>query len=184
MGKLTYDPGNLDESKGGGKPAIPGRYNFSVTEALEVVFTNSEGLKIEMLVAVDDRDIRVFENLVYLEQCQWKLKQFLECIGASYDDPPDIENLYNAQGVADFKLGKPQGDEGRRYLEVQEFLQPGTNASGPTTKGRGAGSAAPLPSRNRAGRATAGGPSTGGGGRKSKQTDESFEELSEDEVPF
>lgn len=180
MGRLGYDPGNIDPNKGPGKQSEPGRYPFVVIEVEEKSFgrDGNTGLKVVMEVAVGDRDIKVFENLIYVEQSQWRLKQFLESVGLDYDDPPDIDDLFNTQGVADFKLGKPRGDNDRRYLEVDHFQEQGTKATGPSGKGSsGAGSQPPLPSRRRQQESKSSGGSRGGGGgrsrsRRSKQDDE------------
>ena len=134
MGRLGYDPENIDKDKGPGKQSQPGRYPFVVIEAEEKRFQRSEGLRIVMEVAVRARDVKVYENLIYLPQSQWRLKQFLEATGFDYEDPPDVDELINAQGVADFKLG-PKKDNDRRYLEVDMFMEEGTQATGPSEKG-------------------------------------------------
>ncbi len=172
MGRLGYDPGNIDPNKGSGKQSKPGRYPFVVIEVEEKTDfgrDNNRGLRVIMEVAVGNRDIKVFENLIYLEQSQWRLKQFIESIGFDYDDPPDIEDIYDAQGVADFKLGKPRGENNRRYLEVDHFQEQGTKATGPSEKGSaGAGSQPPLPSRRRQQESKSSGGSGGGGRGRSR----------------
>lgn len=167
MSRLGYDPENIDPNKGPGKQSAPGRYPFVVVEVEEKQFRNNKGLRVVMEVAVGERDVKVYENLIYVEQSQWRLKQFLESTGFDYDDPPDIEDIYDAQGVADFKLGKPRGENDRRYLEVDHFQEQGTKATGPSGKGSsGAGSQPPLPSRRRSKeRSQDGGGQRGGGGR-------------------
>jgi hypothetical protein len=172
MGRLGYDPDNINTSKGPGKQSQPGRYPFHVVEANEKDFRNSSGLRIVMEVAVDGRDIKVYENLVYLKQSQWRLKEFLESTGFDYDDPPDVEDILGAEGVADFKLG-PKKDNDRRYLEVDHFLEQGTQATGPSGKGSaGAGSQPPLPSRRRGRGESQGSKSSGGGRRRRRQRDD------------
>lgn len=151
MGRLGYDPDNLDDSKGGGKSSPPGRYPFIVVDAVEKDFKGgqSRGLRVILEVAVGSRDIKVYENLIYGKSSQWRLKQFLEATGFDYEDPPDVDDIFDAEGVADFKLG-PKKDGGKRYLEVDHFLERGTQATGPHEKGSaGAGSQPPLPSRRR-----------------------------------
>ena len=165
MGRLGYDPGNIDDSKGGGKPAAPGRYPFVVVQVEEKQFTNYKGLRVVMEVMTKDRDIKVYENLMYAKQSQWRLKQFLESTGFDYEEIPDIEDLYEAQGVADFKLGKKQ-DDGRQFLDVDHFLEQGTKATGPSGKSSsGAGSQPPLPSRRRNQERSQGGGGQRGGGQ-------------------
>lgn len=175
MGRLGYDPGNIDPNKGPGKQSKPGRYPFVVIEVEEKSFgrDGNTGLKVVMEVAVGDRDIKVFENLIYVEQSQWRLKQFLESVGFDYDDPPDIDDLYDTQGVADFKLGKPRGENERRYLEVDHFQEQGTKATGPSEKGSaGAGSQPPLPSRRRNQESKSSGGGRGRGRSRRRQRDE------------
>ncbi len=177
MGRLGYDPENIDKDKGPGKPSRPGRYPFVVIEAEEKQFRNSDGLRIVMEVAVGERDVKVYENLVYVSQSQWRLKQFLESTGFDYDNPPDVDEIFDAQGVADFKLG-PKKDNDRRYLEVDNFLEQGTRATGPSEKGSaGAGSQPPLPSRRRNQESKSSGGSSGGGrsrgrGRRRQRDDD------------
>lgn len=184
MGRLGYDPGNIDPNKGPGKQSEPGRYPFVVVEVDEKQFTNNKGLRVVMEVAVGDRDIKVYENLIYVEQSQWRLKQFLESIGFDYDDPPDTEDIYDAQGVADFKLGKPRGDNDRRYLEVDSFLEQGTKATGPSGKGSsGAGSQPPLPSRRRNKESQSGGGGGQGGGGQSRGRSRGRRRQRDDEQP-
>lgn len=169
MGRLGYDPDNIDTSKGPGKQSQPGRYPFHVVEADEKDFRRSSGLRIVMEVAVGDRDVKVYENLVYVKQSQWRLKQFLESTGFDYDDPPDVDDLLGAQGVADFKLG-PKKENDRRYLEVDMFLEQGTQATGPSEKGSaGAGSQPALPSRRRGRGESQGSQSSGGGRRRGRR---------------
>lgn len=164
MGRLGYDPDNIDTTKGPGKPSKPGRYSFIVIEAEEKQFRNSDGLRIVMEVATDGRDVKVYENLVYVKSSQWRLKQFLEATGFDYDNPPDVDEILDAQGVADFKLG-PKKDNDRRYLECDMFLEQGTKATGASEKGSaGAGSQPPLPSRRRQQESQ----SSGGGGGRSR----------------
>ncbi len=173
MGRLGYDPENIDKEKGPGKPSQPGRYPFVVAEAAEKDFRNSSGLRIVMEVAVGSRDVKVYENLVYVKQSQWRLKQFLESTGFDYDDPPDVDDILDAHGVADFKLG-PKKENNRQYLEVDMFLEPGTKATGPSEKGSaGAGSQPPLPSRRRNQEPkSSGGGRSRGRGRRRQQDDE------------
>ena len=174
MGRLGYDPDNIDTTKGGGKPVPPGRYAFIVLQAEEKDFSQgrSRGLRIVMEVATASRDVKVYENLIYVKNSQWRLKQFLEATGFDYDDPPDVDEIYDAQGVADFKLGRKK-EGGKQYLEVDMFLEQGKEATGASEKGSaGAGSQPPLPSRSRGRTSKSSGGGRGRSRSRSRQRDD------------
>ena len=115
---MQYKPSAAANTKGGGDyPA--GEYPFRVQTAEEVRFgTGTDGAKLELQVRVsDDREVKVFANLSYVDTAQWKLKQFMESIGLDFNNPPDdIAELEGRTGRAKFKPNK------KGYLEAEKYL--------------------------------------------------------------
>lgn len=114
---MQYTPSKTAESKGGSVPS--GEYPFRVDRAEEVRFdTGTDGAKIELKVKVSEsREIKVFARLSYVEQAQWKLKQFMDSIGLDFYNPPsDISEIEGRTGRAKFKLND------RGYLDADKFL--------------------------------------------------------------
>ncbi len=125
MAKMNYNPEDRAEGGGGGgQRAQPGTYAFCVNDANETTFrSGNQGIKIKMDVAAfEDRDVTCFDNFVYVPQALWKLEQFLTALGLDFNDPPSVDHLIGREGKAKFILGEER--DGRRYLEVDEFLEP------------------------------------------------------------
>ena len=112
---MDYNPQDMDESVG---PVPPGEYDFRVDDATEKQFqSHNKGCALHLSVAVSrERDIQVFDNLVYTSKSLWKTKQFLSCIGRDFNNPPDVYELIGMTGRAKFKLG----DKG--FLEVAAYV--------------------------------------------------------------
>lgn len=134
---LGYDP-NEKEDTG---PAKPGSYGFTIASAEEVEFrTGSQGLKIQLDVDTGGEQPRtIYENFVYVPKALWRLEAFLTCLGLDFEKPPEAEALIGCPGVAYFKLGEPN-DQGRQYLEADDFKAPGSKPLGADT---GPGNMAP-----------------------------------------
>lgn len=134
---MNYNP---DWKAEGGGRAEPGTYQFKVDDAEEKTFNSgNDGCKLTLMVgALPDRDIHVFENLMYVEQSAWRIREFLESVGCSYERPPDARDLINKTGTAKFKLGK------NGYLEVETFL-PASASNGPDTRTSRGGYGNPPP---------------------------------------
>ena len=131
MSPLGYDPSEKQETG----PAQPGSYTFSVASAEEVEFrSGNQGLKIQLDVDTGGKQPKtVYENFVYVPQALWRLDAFLVSIGLDFENPPDEEELIGCTGVAYFKLGEPN-DQGRRYLEADEFKAQGAKPLGADKK--------------------------------------------------
>jgi hypothetical protein len=113
---LGYNPG--DKSSDGPVKAQPGTYAFTIEEAQEKTFASgNRGLRVVMQVgAFADRDVKVFDNFMYLPQSLWKLGQFLAALGFDYNNPPDEDELIGCGGRAKYVVGK------NGYLEAEEYL--------------------------------------------------------------
>lgn len=165
---LGYDP-NEKEDTGG--PAKPGTYAFTVASAEEVTFrSNNEGLKVQLDVDTGGEQPRtVYENFVYVPKALWRLEGFLKGLGFDFESPPDAEELIGCPGVAYFKLGAPN-DQGRQYLEADEFKAPGSKPLG--AEKSGPGNMAPGKAKAPAGAAAKSG------------SDAPPEEMDGDDIPF
>lgn len=120
---LNYNPADLDETKGGN--IEPGDYVFVVANAEEVTFrSGNQGLKIELSVAaLPDRDIKVFENFVYLPIALWRLREFMDSIGLDFGNMPGLREIIGAAGKATFV------ENDRGYLTAKKFhAAPANNA--------------------------------------------------------
>ncbi len=164
MAKLGYSPEDKEEGGGGGRRAEPGTYSFYINEAYEDTFrSGNDGVKIKLDVAAfEDKDVTVFENFVYVSQALWKLEEFLTCLGFDFNNPPEIDELIGKEGKAKFKLGAER--DGKRYLEVEEYLKPGAS---PPRQSSGPGNMPPEPR-----------------GRANDNDSGPRDEPKEDEIPF
>ena len=118
-----YTP-NREAAESGGR-APEGEYAYQVEQADEKTFsTRNSGVALMLLVAIGDRDVKVFENLVDTPAAQWRIKQFMESINCDYMNPPPLYQIPGKRGRAKFVVG----DNG--YLEVEEFL-PASASNGP-----------------------------------------------------
>lgn len=127
---LGYHTGGYDRDENREK-AEPGEYAFKVEDANEVRFkTGNEGLELRLLVAaLPNRDITVFDRLVYVDKARWKIDKFLASIGFDFFSPPELHDLYGKQGMASFVTGE------KGYLEVEEYFpKDASDASRPTSR--------------------------------------------------
>lgn len=129
---MNYNPSEKVDS--GGR-ATAGRYRFKVDEANETVFrSGSEGVKLKLLVAAfKDKDVKVFDNLVFHPNALWKVEQFMQSIGLDFNDTSiQAHDLVGLTGEAEFVVGE------NKYLEVAEYLpaKAGNVAAKPKTNGR------------------------------------------------
>lgn len=170
MSPLGYNP----EEKEDTGPAKPGSYGFTVAAAEELEFrSGNNGLKIQLSVDTGGtQDRTIYENFVYVPKALWRLEAFLTCLGLDFENPPEADELIGCPGVAYFKLGEPN-DQGRQYLEADDFKAPGAKPLGPDT---GPGNMAPGKARTPA-KTTAGAPAGGGGGSPPPDMDD-------DDIPF
>ena len=115
---MNYTPAPEAEEKAG-KSYAEGEYSFTVTVAKEVTFkTGSSGAELEFALDVGNgKTIRNFARLVYAKKAQWKVKEFLECLGLDFHNSPPIDQLVGLKGKAYFE---PAGEKG--YLEAKSYL--------------------------------------------------------------
>ncbi len=122
---FNYNP---DEREDSGGRADEGTYRFKVDDITEKTFkTGNDGWKLELLVsALEDRDIKVYDNIVNVPTSLWKFEQFCNAFGFDFMSPPaggyKPEQFLNKMGKARFV----KNDRG--YLAVDEYLS--ANASG------------------------------------------------------
>ena len=132
---MNYKPSKEAENSGGGK-APEGEYPFTVKAAAEVRFrTGADGAEIELGVqTAPGRSLKVYSRLTYGEKAQWKLKAFMDSIGADFYRPPeDIAQLVGLSGRAKFVHNE------KGYLEVGEYV--------PSSAGIGSAKLGPVPAR-------------------------------------
>ena len=103
--------------------AEPGEYVFKIDDAQETVFrSGNEGCKLTLLVgALPNRDVTVFDNLVYVGKALWKTEQLMKSIGLDFYRPPEVHELVGKMGKAKFMTGE------KGYLEVEEYLPASAN---------------------------------------------------------
>lgn len=119
MTRMDYNRDGYVPGEGGGGRAPEGDYDFKVDDAVPKTFASgNRGAKITMLVgAFDNRDVKVFENLVYVDEARWKIDQFLTALGFDFMNPPELEDLIGRTGRGHFA----PNDKG--YLEATEFYE-------------------------------------------------------------
>jgi hypothetical protein len=95
----------------------PGTYEFKVDDAEEVVFNSgNKGLKVILLVAVGNRDVKCYCNFVYMDSIAWRLEQFYDAVDLDYrDEKLELWDITGKTGKANFKV-----DE-RGYLKADKF---------------------------------------------------------------
>lgn len=127
---FAYNP---DEMIEGGGRAEAGKYRYKIDDIQEVTFrSGNPGWKVILLVAAfDDRDIKVFDNIVNTPGALWRLKQLCDACGKDFNNPPvggwDPYDFVNKTGTADFEVA----DNG--YLKVKEYCAASAN-TGPNTR--------------------------------------------------
>jgi hypothetical protein len=113
---MKYNPSK--EAESGGK-APEGEYDFTVRDAIEKRFNSGKDGAALTLVAdvAPGRSVKTFANVFYNDKAQWKLKAFMDAVGADFYRPPeDIAQLIGLRGRAKFKHNE------KGYLEADEFL--------------------------------------------------------------
>ncbi len=121
---LGYNPKEEEDSER--EDLKGGTYEFKVDAAQEVFFkTGNEGLKVKLLVGYERRDVPCFVNLAYTKKALWRLRQFMECIGADFDNPPELSELEGLTGHAVF------GVNDRGYFEVEDWIPAGGQVTAP-----------------------------------------------------
>jgi hypothetical protein len=124
---MRYNP--TEKVEGGGR-AQPGEYAFVVEAAEETMFrSGNEGCKLTLQVAaMTDRDIKVFDYLIYQPQSLWRTEEFLTCLGFDFQRPPEVHQLVGKMGKASFITDKETG-----YLRVKNYVSPSAN-NGPDSR--------------------------------------------------
>lgn len=117
---MRYNPREKTEGTGGGR-AEPGEYPFHIEDAVELTFkSGTEGCKLTLQVgAFQDREIKVFDNLMYLPQSLFRTENLLQALGFDFNNPPEVHHLIGKTGRAKFVIDKESG-----YLKVQTYIVP------------------------------------------------------------
>ena len=118
-----YNPDDLEESTGGAVEA--GEYFFKVEscDGHESQAGNS-GMKLKLTVRVeDDRDISVYDYLMFTKKALWKMRDFCNSVGIDFYGQNDLEpkDYLGMVGRANFELGE-ENEAGRRYLGVDGYI--------------------------------------------------------------
>ena len=98
-----------------------GVYNFTI-EGIEprVFSTGKKGLTATLCVFMDNRMIKVYENMYYTSRALWKIRELCKCVGTAWPKDGvglDSKDLLGKAGKAYF--GR---DKGEKYLKVKEFI--------------------------------------------------------------
>jgi hypothetical protein len=126
---MNYDPTTLVENDR--TKAAPGTYDFYVEQAEDTTFkSDNEGITLTLQVAaLPERDIKVFDRLVFVPKALWKVSQLLASLNGGFDfnSPPETNRLIGKSGKAKFVAGE------KGYLEVEEYLPQSAN-NGPDSR--------------------------------------------------
>lgn len=117
---MQFNPKNLEE-----QPRVKeGRYQFKVANACEKVSKTSGNpmIEIELSVTVGHmRTIKVFDYLLGIDSCLFKVKQFCESVGIDFNDGNiEVDDVLGVNGEALFKY--ELSSNGREYLKVIRYI--------------------------------------------------------------
>lgn len=117
---MGYDPKAMDDSGSRDRsPLKAGRYPFRTASLEETRFqSGNNGAQGKLLVSFEGREVPCFVRFAYVPKALWKLREYMDCVGADFDNPPNPRELVGTKGVADFVL-----DE-KGYFSVKRFLDP------------------------------------------------------------
>lgn len=113
----------------------PGTYSFKIDEASEGEWKKVGCLKLKLLVAIGNKDYTVFDNLYYApinpgaKSPLWKLRQLSKCVGFDFDNPPEVHEIENRFGSAEFDVGPKGYLQVKRYIESDEATAKGNGES-------------------------------------------------------
>lgn len=117
--QLTYNPKDLIETN------FPeGIYNFQVMDLVQKQSKTGGmmlSLTLECCQEGGRHTVRVYDYLSYADRALWRLKEFLESIGLTFDPPPHATDIYKKYGKAELHKEKAKSD-GREYLRVKHYL--------------------------------------------------------------
>jgi hypothetical protein len=106
-------------------PVKAGSYTFTVIGAVEGQSKhNNDMISLELQVDVPGRDnpVKVYDYLVSVPKALFKIKQFCDSVELNFEvGNLEADGLIGLTGTARFRMGLPK-DNGKRYLEVQEYL--------------------------------------------------------------
>ena len=118
------------------KPVPEGDYEFTVVGAKEETSkANNDMLTMQLAVEVGrDKPLTVYECLVFIPNCLWKVKGFCTAVGLDFASGCLSADLAIGQsGTAHCKQGD-KNDKGNRYLEVQWYHEKPGYTEQPTSK--------------------------------------------------
>lgn len=121
MVRLNFNPNDAAD-----KAEVPqGVYDFRVSSIQERVFgTGTEGMTATLDVFLEDRMIKVYENLYYTKKALWRIRELCKCVSVDWpeDGGLDSEDLIGKSGTAFF--GRKKGE---KFLNIMEFIKPSTS---------------------------------------------------------
>ena len=96
-----------------------GFYDFRVDSVEQKTFsTGNRGVSLQLLAQVNEREIRVYDNVPALPSVKWKRDALLTSVGLDPESKVDIDDLVGKQGRARFV----KNDRG--YLSVKSYVKP------------------------------------------------------------
>ena len=105
-----------------------GVYNFTVENIEPRVFrTGKKGMTATLCVFLENKMVKVYENMYYTSRALWKIKELCKAVDVPWPGDGqglDSNDLLGKAGRAYF--GR---DKGEKYLKVKEFLKPGASES-------------------------------------------------------
>ena len=117
----NYNPNDYDPSKAAFE-AKSGKYDFVVMSANEQTSKSSnEMIALELQVNIGDREIKVYDYLVFHPKCTNKIHDFCDVTGLPFDGSLTAVQCDGCKGRANFVLGEAKAN-GNRYLEVGYYL--------------------------------------------------------------
>ena len=123
---VRYDPNDYDPNAHGRFEPIPdGDYAFSVVNATESTSKNGNPMiTLEMVFDVGrEKELTVFDRLVFVPAAIWKVAQFCQATGLDFGRGDlEPEDAFGSGGTAHLALGE-ENSKGKRYMEVDEYLQ-------------------------------------------------------------
>jgi len=132
---ISFDSTQVEE-KQTFTPVPEGDYEFTVVSAKEGT-SKAGNDKLEMHLSVEvgrDKPLTVYECLVFIPNCLWKVKGFCTAVGLDFDSGCLSADLaIGESGTAHCKQGEPN-DKGNTYLEVQWYHEKPGYTEQPTSK--------------------------------------------------
>lgn len=122
------DPSKLEAPKF--EPLEPGVYNFEVVNDVKIEQANSGNNIIKLELEETESRKKIWDNLVLIPTCQWKVYQFCKSAGIEIGDDGSIDtDLFKGSiaraAVVQSTYKKPDTGETRLKNEIQRYMYEG-----------------------------------------------------------